>query len=98
MTTLDFIRVELQYLITHHVGNKLKDEKYILSNEATIIEEETKVLLLKYFLLPFKAEEFYSFTHPIELESNDIFSVAGKMFSKPEGFIDASQNIAKLLY
>lgn len=98
MTTLDFTQVELQQLITHHVGNKLRDEKYLLSSEATTFEEETKNFLLKYFLLPAKAEEFYSFTHSVKLELNDIFSVAENIFTSPKKFIPNSQNIAKLLY
>jgi hypothetical protein len=98
MTKLDFTQVELQQLITHHVGNKLRDEKYLLSSEATTFEEETKNFLLKYFLLPAKAEEFYSFTHSVKLELNDVFSVSENIFSSPKKFIANSHNIAKLLY
>ena len=98
MTTLDFIQVELQQLITHHVGNKLRDEKYLLSIEATNIEDETKNFLLRYFLLPVKAEEFYSFTHSVKLELNNIYSVVENIFSSPKTFIPNSQSIAKLLY
>jgi len=98
MTTLDFTQVVLQQLITHHVGNKLRDEKYILSSDSTTIEDETKNFLLKYFLLPVKAEEFYSFTHPVKLELNDIYSVVENVFSSQHLFIPSSQNIAKLLY
>jgi len=98
MTTLDFTQVELQNLITHHVGNKLRDEKFTLSNEPTTFADDTKDFLLKYFLLPVRAEEFYSFTHSVKLELNDIFSVAESIFSSPKKFIPYSQNIAKLLY
>jgi hypothetical protein len=98
MTTLDFTKVEPRRLITHHIGNKLRDEKYQLSDEETQVEEETHEFLLKYFLSPFKAEEFYSFTHPIELNSNDLYAVAVGIFSNPSAFVGASQNIAKLLY
>jgi len=98
MTTLDFTQVELQHLITHHIGNKLRDEKYVLSSEATTIEDKTKIFLLKYFLLPVKAEEFYSFTHSVKLEMNDIYSIVENIFSNPNLFILSSQSIAKLLY
>jgi hypothetical protein len=98
MSTLDFTQVEIQFLITHHIGNKLRDEKYLLSSEATTFEEETKNFLLKYFLLPIKVEVFYSFTHLVKLELNDVFSLAENIFSSPEKFITNSQNIAKLLY
>jgi len=98
MTTLDFTEVGLQQLITHHVGNKFRDEKYLLSSEVTTFEEETKNFLLKYFLLPVKTEEFYSFTHPVKLESNDIFSITENIFASPKKFVLSSQNIAKLVY
>lgn len=98
MTTLDFTRIELQQLITHHIGNKLRDEKYLLSSENSTIEEKTKDLLLKYFLLPIKADEFYSFTHSIKLDFNGVYSVAEDIFLNPSTFIPSSQNIAKHLY
>lgn len=96
--TLDFTQVELQQLITHHVGNKLRDENYLLSNEVTTFEEETKNFILKYFLLTVKAEEFYSFNHSVKLELNDIYSVTENIFSNQKKFIPNSQSIAKLLY
>jgi len=98
MTTLDFTDIKLQNLITHHVGNKLRDEKFTLSNEPTIFADETKDFLLKYFLLSVRTEELYSFTHTVKLELNDIFSVAETIFSNPKQFISSSQSIAKLLY
>jgi hypothetical protein len=98
MTTLDLTKLELQILITHHVGNKLRDERFILSSEASIIEDTTKDFLLKYFLLPIKTEEFFSFTHPIKIELNEIYTTVKDIFSKPKSFITSSQSIAKLLY
>ncbi len=98
MTTLDFTQVELQHIITHHVGNKLRDEKFILSSEATTLAEDTKDFLLKYFLLPIRAEEFYSFFHSVKLDLNEVYTVAENLFSKQESFISSSQSFAKLLY
>jgi hypothetical protein len=98
MTTLDFTQIGIQNLITHHVGNKLRDEKLSLSNEPTNLANDTRDYLLKYFLLPVKTEEFFCFTHSVKLELNDVLSVAENMFSNPKKFIQNSQNIAKLLY
>lgn len=98
MTTLDFTEIELKQLVTHHVGNKLRDEKFSLSDEATSIEEETKNFLLKYFLLPVKPEEFYAFTHSVDLRMNDVYKVIENSFSNPKKFIQHSQSVAKLLY
>jgi hypothetical protein len=98
MAMVDFSSVELQQLITHHVGNKLKEEKYSLSNETTVVKAETSKFLLKYFLNTLKAEEVYTFTHPVQLYQNDVFAAAESIFSDPDNFIEASQNLAKLLY
>lgn len=98
MTTLDFTQVELGQLITHHVGNKLRDEKYSLSKETSVIDDETVKFLLKYFLLSLKLEEFYCFTHSVDLERNDIYSTVVNLFLNTDNFIETSQNIAKLLY
>jgi hypothetical protein len=98
MATLDFTQVKLQKLITHHVGNKLRDEKYLLSDEITAFKDDTKDFILKYFLLPVKADEFYSFFHTVKLELNDVYSIVNNFFSKSDEFIQHSQSIAKLLY
>jgi hypothetical protein len=98
MTSLDLTQVELQQIITHHVGNKLRDEKFSLSSEPSTIADDTKDYLLKYFLLQLKPEEFFSFSHSIKLALNELYTIAEEVFSRPESFIESSQNIAKLLY
>jgi len=98
MTTLDFTQVELKHLITHHVGNKLRDEKIELATEETSLAVNTQDFLLRYFFLPIKAEEFFSFTHSVKIDMNEIYTIIGNSFSKQKSFINSSQNIAKLLY
>jgi hypothetical protein len=98
MTTLDFTQVELQHLITHHVGNKLRDENFTLSSEVSTVEKDTKDILLKYFLLPIKPEEFFSFSHPVKLGLNEVYTIVEEIFSNSKLFINSSQSIAKLLY
>jgi 37-kD nucleoid-associated bacterial protein len=98
MTTLDFTRVDLNKLVTHFVGNKLRDEKVVLSNQISDIKEDTLEYLLKYFLLSFKPIDFYNFSHPARLEMNEIYTLIKKIFNNTETFIPESKNIAKLLY
>ncbi|MDX1957403.1 MAG: nucleoid-associated protein [Leptospiraceae bacterium] len=98
MNTFDFTEIQLQHLITHHVGNKLRDEKNRLSIEQSTFAEETKHFLLKYFLLPIKQDEFFSFSHSVKLSLNEVYTIIQDMFSKPKSFVRLSQNIAKLLY
>ncbi|RMZ59709.1 nucleoid-associated protein [Chryseobacterium nematophagum] len=95
---IDFTEVELCKIITHHVGNKLRDEKYFLSQEESLIENETKNYLLKYFLSSVRNEELYKFSHTVDIDLNNIYSVVQDIFSDSESFILNSQNIAKLLY
>jgi hypothetical protein len=95
---VDFAQAELQQLITHHIGNKLKEENYSLSNETTVVKPEAKEYLLKYFLNTIKAEEVYSFTHPVQLYQNDVFAAIESIFKDEDKFVEASQHLAKLLY
>lgn len=98
MPSLDFSQIELQQLITHHVGNKGREENYELANETTTVKADTRELLLKYFLSAFKGDEVFQFTHPVQLHQNDVFAAAESIFNDPENFVDASQGLAKLLY
>ncbi len=98
MTNIDFTEIEIDNLITHLVGNKLRDENFSLSEKESIINEDTKSLLLKYFLLPIKTDEFFSFTHSIKLEMNEAYTVINELFSDKGSFVSLSQNIARLLY
>lgn len=98
MTGFDFTQADIQQLITHHIGNKLREENFELSNQTTLVKPETRTFLLKYFLNSIKSEEVYSFTHPVQLYQNDVFAAAESIFNEPEKFIEQSQNLARLLY
>ena len=98
MNTMDFTQINVQSLITHHIGNKLREENIQLSTETTKIQDDTLEYLLKYFLLPFKPVEFFSFFHSVKLELNEVYSMANAVFSKQIDFITASENLARLLY
>ncbi len=99
MAHLDLTEVKIEKQITHHIGNRNKDENVSLSHELTTIQnEQTLGFVLKYFLQQFKPVEYHQFTHTIELQMNEIYSIVRKIFSIPDVFIGESQNIAKLLY
>ena len=98
MMTLDFTQAELKNLITHHVGNKLRDKSFRLTEEPTTHTEETKDFLLRYFLLPVHTDEFYEFTHSVRLDMNDVYSLVDVIFNNFNEFITCSKGLAKLLY
>lgn len=98
MNKIDFTQVEIDKIITHKVGNKLRDERYSLSNEESILESNSKNYLLKYFFSLVRTEELYRFTHAVNIEMNEVFKLIKDIFSNPNSFIQNSQNITKLLY
>lgn len=98
MNKIDFTQVEIDKIITHKIGNKLRDERYSLSYEESILESDTKNYLLKYFFSLLKTEELYRFNHAVNIEMNEVFKLTKNIFSQPESFIQNSQDITKLLY
>jgi len=96
--TIDFTQIEIENLITHHIGNRLRDEKVELSIKESIIDNDTKNLLLQYFLSSFRMEEWFSFYHPLKIEMNEVYSIVNELFLNPSDFIKSSQSLSKLLY
>ncbi|WP_185153388.1 nucleoid-associated protein [Fulvivirga lutimaris] len=89
---------KINSIITHQVGNKLRDEGYTLSEEASDINEESEEYYLKYFLEVLKTDEKYRFSHPTDIELNEVLNITQKVFDDSAAFLEASQDIAKLLY
>ncbi len=98
MNTFDLTLVQLDKLITHHIGNRPNEEGTFLSNETTQIQATTLDYLLKYFLLPFKTEERYHFNHPEGLEQNEVYQLVKEIFADENNFVAHSQKLAELLY
>jgi hypothetical protein len=85
-------------LVLHYIGNKLKDEELILSNNLSDIDQPTRRILWQYITGSFKSPDFQRFTHPSDLEMNPVLNYARKVFHTPDELISASQSLAKLLY
>ncbi|MCC6570534.1 MAG: nucleoid-associated protein [Chitinophagales bacterium] len=98
MKAIDFSLLQIEQLITHHVGNKLRDESILLSHEPTKMDEHARGYLRDYLLSPFNLEDRYSFTHAVQLEMNEVYRIAQQIFENPEELLTHSQSIAKLLY
>ncbi len=98
MSNIDFSQIQLQNIITHNVGNKLRDEKYILSDKETVIREDTKDYLLKYLILTVKKDLVYNFFHATDINLNEVSNSVNQFFSNEKSFVELSQVLAKLLY
>ncbi len=99
MDKLDISQVMLHSLVTHHIGNKHRDEKLILSDSySEILNDDTKEYLLDYFLLPFKPIDFHVFTHTVELGMNEVYTLVKRLFLDKNEIVSISKDIAKLLF
>lgn len=96
---IDFTEIKLESIYIHQVGNKLRDEGIKTSNKNLIFEnEDTKRYLLKYFLSSFSGNEIYNFHYSTDLNLNDTYIFAKKIFATPENIYDISIDISKHLY
>jgi hypothetical protein len=89
---------EIQEVVVHFVGNKLKEEDLQLSSSASGMDNPTLKVLWEYVGAAFKVPEFFQFTHPVSLDMNPVYELAQKCFAKPEELVEHSQSFAKLLY
>lgn len=88
----------LQSVAAHIVGNKLRGDRLILSNELSGIDEPTLRIIYQYVFSAFKAPDFYRFTHPADLEMNNVYNIVRDVFQSPSGFLGKSAQLAKLLH
>lgn len=82
----------------HRVGNKATEEGYVLSNEPLQITEQMQDVLVRYFLTPFKVEEYYNLFDENNVELNPIYQHCANIFADPECLMEESKQIAKRLY
>ena len=95
---IDFSETTIEQFITHHIGNKQREESIALSEKEVSVSDETKEHLLNYFLVPMKKDEVYCFTHTVDVQQNDIYTLINELFNDKELFIEHSHNMGKLLY
>ena len=95
---INFSGAQIKKLITHHIGNKQREESISLTKDEITLSDDTREHLLNYFLVPMKKDEVYSFTHPVEVQQNDVFTIVKEVMEDSDLFVEHSQNIAKLLY
>jgi hypothetical protein len=97
---VNFGLAQLEKMIIHKVGNRLMEERVILSDDLTNVtgQEHLPEILKSYFLAPFKEPVFYHFHHVSSLELNEIYTIASALFKSTKGFVKKSKDIANILY
>jgi hypothetical protein len=98
---MDFTHPKVNRIITHKVGNKLKNEPLFLSDSLQPCDAELEEVLVDFFLRPFlRKEEYMSFTHASDINLNEAYHYVRTIFETAEEgrFIATSRNIAKHLF
>ncbi|KAA9340614.1 nucleoid-associated protein [Adhaeribacter soli] len=90
--------VQLESIILHKVGNKSRDEGVKLSRNELKLDGAVKELLLKYFLSPFKQDEYFNLHHESDINLNEVYAFCAAIFDNPETFQEQSENLARHLY
>jgi len=85
-------------VVVHRVGNKETSEGYVLSSKSLKVSEEMQDLLVRYFLTPFKAEEYYHLYDDTNLQLNAVYQSVSAIFDEPECLWEESARLAKHLY
>lgn len=96
MITVDFENVRINSVMTHFVGNPMRDGDLLLSNGYTQVNDDSQVYLQKYFLSHFKPIDFYNFLPTGE--NLDVFSLAKRLLNDNSEMVETSKDIARLLY
>jgi len=92
------INTKIKACAIHRVGNKLRDEGCILSENRYEDYNNVHEFLIEYFFTPFKSEEYFSFYHNIDISMNEVFMCVNKIFSAPYTILHHSIDLAKHLY
>ena len=90
--------INIESLVLHKVGNKQNEDGINFSDSPMKVSDDISELLIKYFLSPFKQNEYYNLCHESDLMLNEVFCYVSKIFDDPEQLYEQSRNIAKHLY
>lgn len=88
----------IKSITLHKVGNKVLDEGIKFSKSDIKIDSYISELLIRYFFAPFKSQEYYNFFHESDINLNEVFVYAKKIFEDSDSILEQSKNLAKHLY
>ena len=98
---ISYSEAQLSQLSIHHIGNKVQNEHFSLSEQPMNLDDEMlSGLLMQYFLKPFeKVNEAYRFHHSSgDLQLNEVCHFVSQVFASEASFHDTSQQLARHLF
>lgn len=97
---INLFNAHIESISIHKVGNKSRNEPIFLSDEPYKLSDEITPLLKEFFLKPFreKEEKYFQFAHEVDLEYNEIFMQATRLFDSPWKSHEISTAITRYLF
>lgn len=97
---LNLYNTHIETLSIHRVGNMQKGENLFLSQRPYQLNDEIIGILKEYFFKPFreKEENYFRFTHEVDLEFNPLFAISQEVFANPNTIHSHSLRIAQHLF
>lgn len=88
----------MTHICVHKVGNQNEGEYLTLSKKEVALSSELKDLLVKYFLSPFKSEEYFQFSSDGHMSLNPVWKSCAAIFENPGQTLAQSKLLAQHLY
>jgi hypothetical protein len=85
-------------IIAHKVGNSNSDIDFKISKSKLKLDADLSALLVRYFIAPFKGDEYYNLFHSSAIGLNEVYTYVSKIFDNKDSFYEQSVNLAKHLY
>lgn len=78
---IDLKEAQLKAVAAHKVGNKVRNEDSLASQELIALEDPLRLALQDFFFPPFKHEAFYRFAHEGELIDHPVYRACHTIFN-----------------
>lgn len=96
---VDVSSATIDAVAVHRIGNKLREEGYLLSSKEIELSEKLKELFLRHYLRPIaNAGERCVFDHPSDIALNEVRHFATAISTSKMSFIEGTKSLAKHLY
>jgi hypothetical protein len=97
---INLYSAQIDSLSIHKVGNKSRNENVFLSETPYQLTDELTPLLKEYFFKPFreKEENYFQFVNEVDLEFNQLYTIATAIFNDPSSVHENSKKITSLLF
>jgi hypothetical protein len=97
---INLFNTHIDNLSIHRVGNKSRNEAIFLSDQPYGLNDEIMPLLKEFFFKPFRSSEenYYQFAHDVDIDYNEMYTLASEIFANPGSVHEVSKKITKHLF